>query len=75
MDYLFIDKISMINCNLLLQISEALMEAKGDTSAFRSIEIIFAGDFVWLSLVGQAKLFRHIKVAKAMARIQYLANF
>jgi len=41
-DYLFIDEISMIGCSLLFNISEALVEAKGCTSPFGGINVIFA---------------------------------
>jgi len=40
-DYLFIDEVSMIGCNFLLQISEALTAAKGNSSLFGGINIIF----------------------------------
>lgn len=44
-DYLFIDEVSMISCQFLCRISEALSFAKGDPRAFGGINIIFAGDF------------------------------
>ena len=50
-DYLFIDKVSMIGCNFLLKISEALTEAKQKMPAFRGMNIIFAGDLAQLPLV------------------------
>jgi len=56
-DFLFIDKISMVGCDLLLCISEALIEAKGCTEPFGGINMIFAGDFAQLSPVGQTRLF------------------
>lgn len=56
-DYLFIDEISMIGCSLLLQISEALGEAKGNTLPFGNINIILAGDFCQLPPIGQTRLF------------------
>jgi len=59
-DYLFIDEVSMIGCNLLLQISEALVDAKGNTSPFGGISIIFCGDFAQLPPVGQTRLFAHL---------------
>jgi hypothetical protein len=67
-DYLFIDEVSMIGCNLLLQISEALTTAKGDTSVFGGINIIFAGDFAQLPPVGQNRLFGHIKTAEVASK-------
>ena len=59
-DYMFVDEVSMIGCNFLLQISEALIEAKGNTSAFGGINIIFCGDFAQLPPVGQTRLFARI---------------
>jgi hypothetical protein len=55
-DYLFIDEISMIGCSLLYNISEALIEAKGNTSPFGGINVIFAGDFAQLPPVGDIRL-------------------
>jgi hypothetical protein len=66
-DYLFIDEVSMIGCNFLLQISEALIEAKGITSPFGGINIIFSGDFAQLPPVGQTRLFSHLDT-KHMAK-------
>ena len=60
-DYLFVDEISMIGCTLLLQIHEALVEAKGCTQPFGGISVIFAGDFAQLPPVGQIKLFSRTK--------------
>jgi hypothetical protein len=59
-DYLFIDDISMICCNFLLQISEALTEAKGKTTPFGGMNLITAGDFDQLPPVGQPRLFSHV---------------
>ena len=59
-DYLFIDEVSMIGCRFLCQISEALIEAKGNTNAFGNINIIFAGDFAQLGPVGDSRLFSHL---------------
>jgi len=59
-DYLFIDEISMIGCNFLLQISEALTEAKGKTTPFGGMNLITAGDFDQLPPVGQPRLFSHV---------------
>jgi len=63
-DYLFIDEISMIGCSLLLQIHEALVEAKGCTEPFGGVNMIFAGDFAQLPPVNQTKLFSRTKSAK-----------
>jgi hypothetical protein len=59
-DYLFIDEVSMIGTNFMLQISEALVEAKGNTSPFEGINIIFAEDFSQLPPVGQPCLYGHM---------------
>ena len=59
-DYLFIDEISMIGCNFLVDISEALTAAKGNTTAFGGINVIFAGDFAQLPPIGQKRLFNHL---------------
>jgi len=63
-DYLFIDEISMIGCALLLQIHEALVDAKGCTEPFGGVNVIFAGDFAQLPPVSQTKLFSRVKSAK-----------
>ena len=39
-DFLFIDEISMIGCKLLHEISEALIEAKGNNSPFGGINVL-----------------------------------
>lgn len=52
-DFLFIDEVSMIGCKLLHRISEALIQAKGNTSPFGGINVIFSGDFAQLPPVGE----------------------
>lgn len=59
-DYLFIDKVSMTGCDFLLSISEALTTAKGNTTAFRGMNVVFAGDFAQLPPIGQKRLFSHL---------------
>jgi len=59
-DYLFIDEVSMIGCNLMLEIHEALCEAKENTLPFGGINIIFAGDFAQLPPVGDTRLYSHL---------------
>lgn len=59
-DYLFIDKVSMTGCDFLLSISEALTTAKGNTMAFRGMNVVFAGDFAQLPPIGQKRLFSHL---------------
>ena len=63
-DYLFVDEVSMIGCYLLLQIHEALVDAKGCTEPFGGVSVIFAGDFAQLPPVGQTKLFSRTKSTK-----------
>ena len=60
-DFLFIDEVSMIGCKLLHQISEALIQAKGNNSPFGGINVIFAGDFAQLPPVGETRLSANIK--------------
>ena len=52
-DYLFIDEVSMIGCDFLLDISEALTATKGNTTAFGGINIVFTGGFAQLPPIGQ----------------------
>ncbi|KAG1887030.1 hypothetical protein F4604DRAFT_1571097 [Suillus subluteus] len=50
----------MISCNFLVQIHEALCEAKENSALFGGISIIFAGDFAQLPPVGQRGLHRKV---------------
>jgi len=59
-DYLFIDKVSMISCKFLCRISEALSMAKGNTAMFVSFNTIFAVNFAHLSPVRETHLYSHI---------------
>ncbi|KAG1797587.1 hypothetical protein EV424DRAFT_1298247, partial [Suillus variegatus] len=52
----------MISCNFLVQIHEALCEAKENTAAFGGINIVFAGDFAQLPPVGQKGLHRKVNI-------------
>ncbi len=60
-DFLIIDEVSMIGCKLLLEIHEALCEAKENLEPFGGIHVIFVGDFAQLPPVGDTKLYSHIK--------------
>jgi DNA replication protein DnaC len=60
-DYLIIDEVSMIGCKLLLEIHEALCEAKENSDLFGGINVIFVGDFAQLPPVGDTKLYSHIQ--------------
>ncbi|KAJ7205840.1 hypothetical protein GGX14DRAFT_341488, partial [Mycena pura] len=57
----------MVGCSLLVQISEALMEAKGNSSIFGGINVIFAGDFAQLPPVGMKSLYATIKTKSSAA--------
>ena len=54
-DYLFIDKVSMIGCKFLLKIHQALCTARENKSPFGGINIIFSGDFAQLLPVGDTR--------------------
>jgi len=56
-EYLFIDKVSMVGCELLVDISVALGQVKHNTLDFGSIGVIFAGDFCQLAPVGGTSLY------------------
>ena len=62
-DFLFIDEVSMIGCKLLNHISEALIQAKGN-SPFGGINVIFAGDFAQLPPVGETRLSANIDTSR-----------
>ncbi|KAJ7311668.1 hypothetical protein DFH08DRAFT_616447, partial [Mycena albidolilacea] len=51
----------MVGCSLLLQISQALIEAKGNTALFGGVNVIFAGDFAQLPPVGMKGLYATIR--------------
>ena len=59
-DYLFIDKLSMLGCEMLHNVSRALTEAKGNTKAFGGINVILAGDFAQLPPIGDTRLYKDI---------------
>ena len=59
-DYLFIDKVLMIGCSMLVDIHEALVNATGCTDPFGGINMIFAGDFSQLPPIGDMKLYAHL---------------
>jgi hypothetical protein len=66
-DYLFIDEVSMVGCAFLLQISQALTEAKGNTEPFGGVNVIFAGDFAQLPPVGEKRLYATINTSSESA--------
>lgn len=59
-DFLLIDEVSMIGCDTLLCIHEALTEIKSSSRPFGGINIIFFGDFFQLPPVGDTKLLAKI---------------
>ena len=62
-DYLFLDEVSMIGCNLLLS-SQSLADAKDKKIPFGGVNVIFVGDFAQLPPVGETKLYAHINTTK-----------
>ena len=56
-DYLFIDEVSMVGCELLADISKALSIAKECTKPFGGICVVFAGDFCQLPPVAYTPLY------------------
>lgn len=56
-DFLLIDEVSMISCEFLIDISEVLSKAKGNTDPFGGVNIIFAGDFAQLPPILQSRLY------------------
>ena len=64
-DYLFVDEVSMIGCEMLHTISAALTEAKGNTAAFGGVNIIFAGDFAQLPPIGDVRLYKDVDTTRA----------
>ena len=63
-DFLFVDKVLMIGCELLHNMSSALSEAKGCTDAFGGLNMIFAGDFVQLPLIGDVRLYKDVDTSR-----------
>ena len=55
-DYLLVDKVSMVGSQMLESVSDALCTAKGNNSPFGNISVIFVGDFGQLPPVGQHSL-------------------
>ena len=66
-DYLFIDEVSMIGCEMLHNISRALTEVKGSTTAFGGVNVIFAGDFAQLAPIGDTRLYKDVNTGSLAA--------
>ena len=62
-DYLFVDEVSMIGCEMLHKISRGLTDAKGCTTAFGGVNMIFAGDFAQLPPIGDTRLYKDVNTA------------
>ncbi|KAJ3539217.1 hypothetical protein NM688_g6398 [Phlebia brevispora] len=62
-DFLFVDEVSMIGCEMLAKISQALSLAKGRDEPFGGVNVIFAGDFAQLPPVGESRLFGHLNTS------------
>jgi len=62
-EYLFIDEVSMIGCEFLHNISRALTDAKGKTTAFGGVNVIFAGDFAQLPPIGDVRLYKSMNTS------------
>ncbi|KAJ3537287.1 hypothetical protein NM688_g6714 [Phlebia brevispora] len=56
-DFFFVDEVSMIGCEMLGEINEALILAKGVDEPFGGVHVVFAGDFAQLPPVGETRLF------------------
>ena len=63
-NHLLVDEVSMLGCNMMVDIHEALIKATGSTEPFGGINVIFAGDFAQLPPVGDTKLYTHLSYAK-----------
>ena len=66
-DYLLIDELSMIGCELLHKVSRALTEAKGSTTAFGGVHVILAGDFAQLPPIGDTRLYKDVNTSAVAA--------
>lgn len=63
-EYFFIDEISMIGCQMMYRISQALIEAKGNSAPFGGINFIVAGDFAQLPPVGETRLYASVNTSQ-----------
>lgn len=59
--YLIIDEISMISCEFLLRISDALIQATGISEPFGGINMIFTGDLGQLPPINETRLSWQLK--------------
>jgi len=68
-NYLFINEISMIGCEMLRNISRALMEVKGTTVTFGCVNVIFAGDFAQLPPIGGTWLCKDVNTTSIASAV------
>ena len=66
-DYLFIDELSMLGCEMLHNVSRALTGAKGNTNAFGNMNVIMAGDFAQLPPIGDVRLYKNFNTSALSA--------
>lgn len=62
-DYLFIDEVSMIGCEMLHNISSLLMEATGKTCVFGGVNVVLAGDFAQLPPISDVRLYKNMNIS------------
>jgi len=56
-NFLILDEVSMLGCNKLTKISQALQKNKSNCLAFGGIHVLFSGDFFQLPAIGDISLF------------------
>ena len=66
-DYLFVDELSMLGCDMLHNVSWSLTEAKGNTAAFGGVNVILAGDFAQLPPIGDTRLYKNVDTTSLAA--------
>ena len=56
-NFLILDEVSMLGCNKLTKISQALQKNKSNCLAFGGIHVLFSGDFFQLPAIGDVSLY------------------
>ena len=56
-NFLILDEVSMLGCNKLTKISQALQKNKSNCLAFGGIHVLFSGDFFQLPAIGDISLY------------------
>jgi hypothetical protein len=59
-DYLFVDEVSAVWCEMLHNLSIVLAEAKGIAAAFGGVIVVFAGGFSQLPPIGDVRLYKNV---------------